>query len=207
MILLAIYAVFIWFLASRWRRSWRSVAVVVAGVAAIAAPVHLLSLYDKHALFGVLRSELFSVLLWPYAGTVLAVGLFICVLPRRVPGDGYCRVCGYDLHGLDPRGLMCPECGAEQFYRCGVCDLDFGDADPLAIVCPRCHTPWSGPGCREIVLNPPPPEAPCGEATGRQSPPPAAGQSPALNPAAPATPRRRAAPTREARQSTSTGSQ
>jgi len=107
-----IYAVLVWYATMRWRRQWPSFAVVGAGVCVLAA----LGLSLPHADVGHGWDvfELFKVLLWPYAALVGGVGLFIACLPRRAK-PGQCTDCYYDLSGLDPRGLRCPECGTQ--YR------------------------------------------------------------------------------------------
>jgi hypothetical protein len=115
-ILLAAYAVFVWYLAVRYRREWRGFASVALGVVvllAISRPA-----IGEHALGALLPSGLRTgyrhllILLIPEAGLVGLIGFFIASLPRRESATA-CKGCGYELSGLDPRGLRCPECGRE----------------------------------------------------------------------------------------------
>jgi hypothetical protein len=90
--------------------------------------------------------HLLLVLLIPYTALVALVAVFLVSLPRAKSKDG-CRKCGYNLSGLNPLGLVCPECGAEQSgYRCTGCNHDLRGLDPRSLLCPKCHQPWKGPG-------------------------------------------------------------
>lgn len=106
-ILLAVYAVFVWFLAMRWRRRWYGFASVwaLAGLFWLAAPLVRSLSPDWHGMNLLIQGE--TVL-------ILAAGMFICVLPRPPEVERHCRTCWYDLSGLeaDASGAMkCPECG------------------------------------------------------------------------------------------------
>jgi cytochrome c biogenesis protein CcdA len=108
-ILLAVYAVFVWYLAARYRRRWQGVAAVFLGVLAIWMVVSLLKAGDGRT-GGAVRSHQLLTLLWAEMIIVAGIGLFLVCLPRR-RGELDCPQCGYDLTGLDPQGLKCPECG------------------------------------------------------------------------------------------------
>lgn len=105
MILFAIYAVIVWYLALRFRRRWQAFAIVpVASVS-----VYLLVPLMRHV--NVADIGLY-ILLGAEAVVILIVGLFIAVLPRP-PAHPHCHYCKYDmrgLHGLSPE-QRCPECG------------------------------------------------------------------------------------------------
>jgi hypothetical protein len=115
-IVLALYALAIWMLAVYYRRQWQGFVIVLGAavlLALLATPAT-----SEHALVRMLPAGLRSGwahmywLLMPEAGLIAVIGLYICCLPRpRVTGN--CRACGYDLAGLEPRGLLCPECGEQ----------------------------------------------------------------------------------------------
>jgi hypothetical protein len=109
LILPVVYLVLAWYLALRFRRSWRGVAAVVVAVAFLVAVNQLLG--GEAGSFGGKRASLLLVLLWPYTFLVGAGGAFILALPRTARGEYHCTRCHYDLAGLDPAGLVCPECG------------------------------------------------------------------------------------------------
>lgn len=104
-----VYLVLVWFLAVRWRRTWPGVAVVVVAVALLVVLNQLLG--GEAGSLGGKRASILLVLLWPYTILVGAGGAFMLALPRTVRGDYHCTRCHYDLAGLDPAGLICPECG------------------------------------------------------------------------------------------------
>lgn len=108
MILLAVYAVFVWFLAMRWRRRWYGFVSVwgLGGLFWLAAPLIRSLSPDWHGMNLLIQGE--TVL-------ILASGTFICLLPRPPAVERHCRTCWYDLSGLepgDPGSVICPECGA-----------------------------------------------------------------------------------------------
>jgi hypothetical protein len=137
-ILLAAYAVFVWYLAVRYRRQWRGFASVALGVVvllAISRPA-----IGEHALSSVLPGGLrigyrhLLILLIPEAALVGLIGFFIASLPRNESSTA-CRGCGYDLGGLNPLGLMCPECGRE--WR----GVGSGREDPPIVLTPIPRAP------------------------------------------------------------------
>ncbi len=109
MFLFILFAVVVWYAAGRWRRTWRSFLVV-----ALAQVCLFLVSYGHYQLNlltdGAIYLPVLQVLLVPYSLAVLAVSFFIACLPPR-PDDVLCRHCGYSLHGLHPKGVICPECG------------------------------------------------------------------------------------------------
>lgn len=116
MILLALYAAFIWYLAVRLRRRWSGFTAVFLGAGALLIVSQ--TFVGEHAVGrwlpeGIQRGMAdLLVLLIPEAVLVLFIGLYICCLPR--PRNAMqCQNCGYHLGGLSPLGLVCPECGAE----------------------------------------------------------------------------------------------
>lgn len=139
-ILPVVYLVLVWFLAMRLRRTWAGVGVVVAAVLVLVAVNQLLG--GEAGPFGGKRASILLVLLWPYLFLVGAGGAFILSLPSRPRGEYHCTRCHYDFAGLDPAGLVCPECG----------------------------TPWRGRGWNpdepEPELIKPPPARPKGESAG-----------------------------------------
>lgn len=105
MILFAVYAVVVWFLAMRWRRTFLGFVVPIAAVLLAVAVTGLLRIW----LIEVAYVQL-SLLMWAEAIIVGGIGLFIACLPRRPQGQ-YCPWCWYDTRGLGSDIKICPECG------------------------------------------------------------------------------------------------
>lgn len=157
LILPVIYACVVWYVAMRWRRRWPSFMAVGASVMLLGAvgiglrSVHAAVEFGAQpslSITGPLRNPVVEALLWPYTGMVMAVGVYIACLPRSAPSEAHCRGCHYDLSGMNPEGLVCPECGAAQEYRCLACNCDLGGRSPVGLKCPDCCTVWEGPGWR-----------------------------------------------------------
>jgi hypothetical protein len=106
-VLLAAYAAFVLYFAVRYRRRWPAFVAVGLGVSALMLTARLLSVNE--VVFGM-RARQFAMLLWFETAAVGTLGLYVACLPR---GRGVmdCAQCGYDLSGLEPRELRCPECG------------------------------------------------------------------------------------------------
>lgn len=103
-----IYAILTWYAAMRWRRRWPAFACVGVSTFLLVLTINLLRAFGE----GVRREYGHAlVLLVPYTVVVAGIGLYIACLPRRLTST-QCRGCGYDLAGLDPVGLNCPECSA-----------------------------------------------------------------------------------------------
>lgn len=110
MLIFPIYALLVWYVCFRWRRSWIAFLAALAGAFAVVT----LALMDARlrVWFNLPRTAFsnLQILLWIEAIAVGVVGLFIACLPR-----GYsrrpCRRCGYDLSGLEDANPTCPECG------------------------------------------------------------------------------------------------
>lgn len=108
MILLAVYAVVVWYLAMRWRRRWYGFALVILAA---------LAFYQLAPLLRTISPEWqgMNILITGETILILVAGLFICLLPRPPSSQAHCRYCWYDLGGLEPsgpEGIICPECGA-----------------------------------------------------------------------------------------------
>lgn len=108
----AIYAVAVWFAAARWRRTWLSFAAVLAGGLGLVAVAYLhyrLNIWTH----GRIYLRVLQVMLYPYTAMVVGMGLYIACLPRAAGERAavHCPACHYDLAGLEPEGLVCPECG------------------------------------------------------------------------------------------------
>ncbi len=117
MILFAVYAVVVWWMAMRHRRTLVGFAIA----ALCALPMLLAAQYvPALATFGITTGtvpatpgrglEGLQILLWAEAAVVASVSLFIVCLPRP-PRGRHCRYCWYDLTGLDAEADLCPECG------------------------------------------------------------------------------------------------
>ena len=107
-LLFPIYAVVIWALAMHWRRRWPAFAIVACGTALLVGAVRLCMRLDLLPA----TAKIFYELLWPYILLLGGMGTYIACLPRRAR-EHECQRCHYDLRGLDPLALTCPECGAE----------------------------------------------------------------------------------------------
>lgn len=109
-ILFAVYALVVWYLALRFRRRVGGFVIVALGGMAAA--------YLGRVLPKVLPSWLIDPegypgiqwLFWAEAGVVWGVGLFIACLPRPLTYP-HCPYCRYDLRGLEGEVTTCPECG------------------------------------------------------------------------------------------------
>jgi hypothetical protein len=107
------YAMLVWYMAARYRRTVLAYGCALAGVAL------LVVLCYAHWLLGEYFPEMMiqgmQILMYPYTLAVGGVAVFIASLPRRYP-LGTCPACGYDLEGLTMRAAdaahpACPECG------------------------------------------------------------------------------------------------
>lgn len=160
MMLFPAYALVVWYFAMKWRRMWRGFAAVVLGTLG----VHFVAmLYMKIGpLFGMSRVESMLLLLYPFAGIVAVVGLYLVLLPRVA--HEACRRCGYSLHGLEARArdglIVCPECGCRHAVaqttepnctQCGTAVRPHGRDDWLCTGCGVHHIE------RVVVFSKPPP--------------------------------------------------
>ncbi|MGQ0628769.1 MAG: hypothetical protein ACT4PL_11800 [Phycisphaerales bacterium] len=119
MILFAVYAVFVWYLAMRYRRRWLGFAIVLVGAALCLLLAKALMKFDTFLGGG---PRLVQHLIWGESALVLVVGLFVASLPRP-PSGRHCAYCWYDLRGLESESggstasagpgaePVCPECG------------------------------------------------------------------------------------------------
>lgn len=111
-----IYAVAVWYAAARWRRTWSGFLWVSAGglgLVLVALFHYQLNIWTD----GRIYLRVMQVLLYPYAILVVGMGLYIACLPRAVVlPPRRCPACRYDLRGLDPDDLRCPECGMPYDY-------------------------------------------------------------------------------------------
>lgn len=115
MVLFPAYAVLIWVLTWRTRRTWLGFATVAAGVLGVLI-LGLLHHYTELVFPISVSGPFFPLMLAVEAAFVLVVGLFIAALPlRRI--DRPCRRCRYELQGLDDPNPTCPECGMAHAAR------------------------------------------------------------------------------------------
>jgi len=108
-ILLAVYAVAVCLLVAKHRRRPLGYAVALLGAA---MPLAVLALIRRVVPPSDDVSALsISLIMYAEAGFLLVMGVFLASLPRATPRGMVCARCHYDLGGLDPAGLSCPECG------------------------------------------------------------------------------------------------
>jgi hypothetical protein len=108
-ILLAVYAAAVCLLAAKHRRRPLGFAVALLGalgpVLAVAVMARLVPPTEQRSGVG------FALIMYAESAFLLMLGLFVASLPRAHPGGMLCRGCRYNLGGLSPLGLTCPECG------------------------------------------------------------------------------------------------
>ena len=109
---ISLYAIIVWYVVLKHRRTWRGVAAVVAG-AALVLPAADPLVYAVWWFTGDRPTWLFPFL-YGYAALLTLVGFFLVSLPRQIASDP-CARCRYDLAGAGSR--RCPECGAENPRR------------------------------------------------------------------------------------------
>ena len=113
------YLVIVWWLAARYRRTWKGFAWVGAGAVFMALVIF------GHIELGVATNgriylPVLQPILYAYGFTVVGMGLYIACLPRRVEAGRYCHACGYDMRGIRAGAIpgvttrVCPECGMSE---------------------------------------------------------------------------------------------
>lgn len=107
MIFPVIYAALTWYFAMRWRREWPSFLAVGLSALFLYLAILMIEAWREHI---PAEARGGMVLVYPYSVLVIGIGLYICVMPRRMT-ETECRRCRYELNGLDPVDLKCPECG------------------------------------------------------------------------------------------------
>ena len=106
MIVFALYAACVWYLALRYRRHWAGFAISIAAALGVALLTKVLPAWMERPGFIPM-----SILLWGEAAMVGGIGLFIASLGRTPASTLPCPRCGYDLRGLPAATPVCPECG------------------------------------------------------------------------------------------------
>jgi hypothetical protein len=110
MFIFVVYAMAVWFAAFRWRRRWESLAAIglgATGLVIVAWLHYLLAVWSE----GDIRLAVLQSMLYPYAGLVIGVGLYLAAMPQRLASPIRCLGCNYDMHSLDEPDALCPECG------------------------------------------------------------------------------------------------
>src|SRR5690606_12418722 len=109
MFVFVIYAIAVWYFAARWRRSWRGLAVIVAATGGLLLVAEFHTRLEQWTPGSIYLPVLRSILAG-YGVVVVAMAMFVFVLPRRVAEAAW-AVCGYDLSALEGHVEICPECG------------------------------------------------------------------------------------------------
>ncbi len=141
MLLFPFLAALIWYLAGKYRRTWRGVLAVFVGMAVFALLEITLIRMGAIGIAGM--KPWLVVWLVIFSGAlVIAVSIFIFLMPLPPPPHVHCRKCKYNLTGLDSADLHCPECGTlwKRPTRCPHCRHDMRRLAPEAIVCPECNS-------------------------------------------------------------------
>lgn len=115
MVFLLAYAVAIWAVAVVYRRRWQAYAAILLGLPPVALITHWAVLYTHSTQTGP-QNWLYAIGA-AYAGLIAGVGLLIAVQPRRAPAMEPCRVCGYEVRGIEG---VCPECGHDPAQPAGL---------------------------------------------------------------------------------------
>jgi hypothetical protein len=139
-ILLLFYAVFTWYLAVSWRRTWKGFASQAASVIFIVGIIQLLRLLDSEDADQAGRFMSIQVVLVFEAGVVALVGCIICCLPRPMPSPWHCHHCGYDLSGstgVSPRSL------SGSMPEQSLPEQPAPEQPSLMVTCPECGTSCS----------------------------------------------------------------
>jgi hypothetical protein len=126
MILLLFYAVFSWYFAARWRRTWKGFASQAASVLLVIGVIQSLRMIDTHGSDEPGRFMSFQIVLAFEAAIIALVGTMICCLPKPPPSPWQCRLCKYDLAGLTRSTTASPA------------PPDAPDAEHVPVTCPEC---------------------------------------------------------------------
>ncbi|MEA5557618.1 hypothetical protein [Nodularia spumigena] len=129
------YLVIVWWLACKFRRTWRGFACVGAGALFMGLVIfahYQLGEWTQ----GRIYAEVLQPILYAYGALVTGMGLFIASLPRRVEHGPVCHACGYDLAWMSPE----PASGDDSAL-----DPAQADASAAALTanfgrCPECGT-------------------------------------------------------------------
>jgi hypothetical protein len=142
--LFVVYAAFFWLMSVKHRRTWSGFLWALGGFLGLCLVGYLhyrLDVWSNHRIF----LPVLQTILYPYAGLVLVVSLFLASLPPKFRGIA-CRQCGYDLTGLEVACPRCPECGKQHAVvssrpvACVVCGVDMEQLVSHEPACPECHT-------------------------------------------------------------------
>ncbi len=110
MVLLPLYALFVWFLCLRFRRRWIGFVCAIAGAASVLLVIPVAGRVLRF-LGSNEEPRVFALLIYGEALIVLLVGLYVAMLPRR-DRRNRCPYCDYDLSGHSAeQPPVCPECG------------------------------------------------------------------------------------------------
>lgn len=112
MMILPLYALFIWYFCFRHRRrliGWVALALGILGMLTISMLERAIRAWSggEPGYFNSLQFILFGETFIVTIG-----GIFILLLKRR-EAEVPCRKCGYELHGLEEKNPRCPECGLD----------------------------------------------------------------------------------------------
>lgn len=103
---ISVYALIVWLLVVRYRRTWKAFAVLAIG-AGMVLPLADPMIYLVWWMLGERPTWLYPFF-YIYSGVLVLIGVFLALLPMPEAAHP-CRNCGYDLSGN--LSGVCPECG------------------------------------------------------------------------------------------------
>lgn len=106
------YAVAVWLLVFRARRSLPGLGVLAMGIGGLVGLAYLHVCLNRWT-DGRIYLPVLQAILYPYIALVAVIGSYLWCFPPRIRGvvGRRCLRCGYDMAGLSFQAA-CPECGA-----------------------------------------------------------------------------------------------
>lgn len=108
------YALLVWYLCARWRRSVRAFGIALVGFAGLMS-INFLHLKLNDWTSGQIYLPVLQSIMLPYTLLVTGFAFYIACLPRRYRQG--CIACGYSLEGIGGDAVRCPECGKAQWIE------------------------------------------------------------------------------------------
>lgn len=118
--LLPLYAVLVWFMCYRLRRTWMGWFALTAAVLIVLSGIVIYPQLQRWFTGTSTSWSSFQFVMWGEAIMVAIVGIFVLLLPREI-AQFPCRRCRYELESLlaehPEHNPQCPECGLDNAVR------------------------------------------------------------------------------------------